>query len=171
MFRNQRGTFYGNEMWWIMLTIILAVIIIPPIAQISQYGLVEGWARYTAPPPLQIIDWQTAFLAQGLNMLMFMGYMIGGCIVLMALFFIGYLTLNYFWFERKEPNLNCRIFGHQYIDRSPDQADDIIMEDGERFHRNIDLWCPTCGKEHGKHSISSTYNKKTGEVREYGKRV
>lgn len=165
MFRNQRGTFYNNDGLWMMLICVLGVIIVTPIVQMAKYGIGEGWARYIAPQPP--IDVWKEFTTQGLNMMMAMGYLIGGCIVLMALFAIGYWTLNYFWIERKEPNLNCRIFGHQYIDRSSDQEDDIIMEDGERFHRNIDLWCPTCGKEHGGHRISSTYNKETGEVKNY----
>lgn len=161
MFKNQRGTFYNNDGLWMILVCILGVIIVPPIAQMAQYGIEEGWARYTAPQPP--IDWWHEIS----NMLLFGGFLIGICIASMILFAIVYWALNYFWLERKETNLKCRIFGHGYIDRSHDQEDDIIMEDGERFHRNIDLWCPICGKEHGKHYLSNTLNKKTGEVRHY----
>jgi hypothetical protein len=148
MFKNQRGTFYNGEMWWIMLTVILAVIIIPPIINISQYGFDEGWARSTAPSPIHIFNGWDIFLA----MLIFLGYLIGGCIVLMALFAIGYWTLNYFWFERKEPNLMCRIFGHRMEDK-----------EGEPLH----IICPTCGKDFGQYKLYSTFNKETGEIKYY----
>ena len=120
MFKNQRGTFYGNGGLWMMLVCVLGVIIIPPIIQIATYGLEERWARYTAPQPP--IDFWEGFATQGLNVLMAFAYLIGGCIVLMILFALIYWTLNYFWFERKETNLKCRIFGHEYIDRSHDQG-------------------------------------------------
>lgn len=167
MFKNQRGSFYGNEMWWMMLICVLGVIILPPIAQMATYGIEEGWARYTAPAaPEPPID----FWGTGLNVLIAMGYLVGGCIALLIAVWIFVTLFNiyeYFVTNKNEPNKGCRFYGHQYIDRSSDREDDLIMDDGERFHRSIDLWCPRCGKEHGKHAISETYNKETGEIKNY----
>jgi len=150
VFRNQKGTFYNGEMWWLMLGGILFIAIATPIIGISKYGVDGWWAEFTKPVPASSL-WNT-FTEMGINVALVMGLLIGGSIVLTALFFIGYWTLNYFVFNKNEPNSKCRIRGHFMTDK-----------EGEPLH----IVCSTCGKDFGQYKVISTFNRKTGEIKDY----
>lgn len=148
MRNNQKGTFYGPEGVWLMLIMALIVGTIPIMVDIYENGVWGWWTRFTAP--LSTADACGVFWSGWLSAMVALGYIAGGFIAFVIVFVIGYWTLNYFWFERKEPNLKCRIFGHHGVER-----DNHIV-------------CPMCGKDYGEYKVWSTLDKETGEEKHYG---
>jgi hypothetical protein len=94
---NQKGTIYQwDSTAWGILSLILLVIILPPILGVVRYGLNEWWLGYILPSPK--IDLEN-ILPQ---LVMFLILLVGLCVVLVVLSMAVYWILNHSKILQKE---------------------------------------------------------------------
>lgn len=146
---NQRGDFGTPYVsLWMTLFIILAVSVIPVVVDIYENGVDEWWASFTTP--ISAEDAWNIVWSEFLHAMTIILYFVGGFVALLIVCLIGFWALNYFWVERKEPSLKCRILGHHGVER-----DNHIV-------------CPMCGKYYGEYKTWDVVDKETGEIKHYG---